>query len=170
VAQAKELAGKGTGVVGARLEVSQYLGGELWLKVERKVVLTVDRPGNQLGFGKDHVGPALALLVEAQDLCRELRTIHYLEIYLTSLVGEKILVDLSAIQAGGVQPDSDPILRRRRGGRWSCQRRRSRRRRAGARGQQRGEAEQPKEKGFVRHGSGTLFCLSTGSHLPQEQE
>ena len=116
MAQAKEPASKGAGVVGVRLEVAQHLGGEQGLKVERKVVLTVDGLGDQLGFGKDHVGPALALLVEAQDLCREQGTVHFLEIDLAGFIGVKLLVDFGAVHAGGVEPDGDPGLVRR--ARW----------------------------------------------------
>ena len=75
-------------------------------------MLAIDSLGNQFGFGKDDIGPALACLVVAQDFRRELSAIHDLEIHLAGLLGEKLLVDLGAVHTGGVKPDGDPGLRR----------------------------------------------------------
>ena len=75
-------------------------------------MLAIDSLGNQFGFGKDYIGPALARLVEAQDFRRELGAIHDLEIHLAGLLGEKLLVDLGAVHTCGIEPNGDPGLRR----------------------------------------------------------
>jgi hypothetical protein len=74
-------------------------------------MLAIDSLGNQFGFGKDDIRPALACLGELQDFRRELGAIHDLEIHLTGLLGEKLLVDPGAVHPGGVEPDGDPGLR-----------------------------------------------------------
>ena len=76
-------------------------------------MLAVNGLGDQFGLGKNHIRPATALLVETQDFCRELRTVHYLEIDQAGFIGKKLLVDCSSIHASGIKPDSDLGLRRR---------------------------------------------------------
>ncbi len=83
-------------------------------------MLAVDGLSNNFRLGKDHIGPALALLIEAQNFHRELRAIHYLEIDQDSLVREKFLIDFGAIEAGGVEPNGDPGWRCRDGGKVRC--------------------------------------------------